>query len=339
MQTLRQMAVLIGCFLGGFLAVQLAQATWTTPRTWVTGEVVGAGQVNTHVRDNLTYLYNALTSLDASDTTSGVFDVARIPDLGAGTITSGTFGQARLAADSVGTSQVRTAIGSTTGSQVSFADGQDGDSTGQVRHLFALHDYAFMPSIACAQAADEDGLAGRLSPYQEQGSGSAPTDTVGRFAMDGDCSTVRWRYLTSSDTPSIWVVSDRTTGAVLAVWEAEDPLVPGDTQTPLVADDPTHRVVNVGVPSLAVITTLYDALTTGAQADLITKIDAYVAGERGWLSAVTTLADVATIETRYEPSGRQWAMRFLAEVQGIAVTDLYRTALRVDPLNTWAIAR
>ena len=135
------------------------------------------------------------------------------------------------------------------------------------------------------------------------------------------------------------MVSDRTTGAVLAVWEAEDPLVPGDTQTPLVADDPTHRVVNVGVPSLAVITTLYDALTTGAQADLITKIDAYVAGERGWLSAVTTLADVATIETRYEPSGRQWAMRFLAEVQGIAVTDLYRTALRVDPLNTWAIAR
>ena len=331
----------IGGITGAFIAVgiSLLAQSWTTPRTWVTGEVVSAGQLNTHVRDNLSYLYTALTSLDASDTTSGVFDVARIPDLGAGTITSGTFGQARLAANSVGTSQVRTAIGSTTGSKVSFADGQDGDSTGQVRYLFALHDYAFMPSIACAQAADEDGFVGRLSPYQEKGSGSAPTDTVGRFAMEGSCSTVRWRYLTSSDTPSIWVVSDRTTGAVLAVWEAEDPLVPGDTQTPLVADDPTHRVVNVGVPSLAVITTLYDALTTGAQADLITKIDAYVAGERGWLSAVTTLADLATIDTRYEPSGRQWAMRLLAEVRGVGVTALYRTELAVDPAtDTWVVA-
>ena len=47
--------------------------------------------------------------------------------------------------------------------------------------------------------------------------------------------------------------------------------------------------------------------------------------------AVTTLADLATIEPRYEPSGRQWAMRLLAAVQDLAVTELYR-ALGVDPL-------
>ena len=50
----------IGGITGAFIAVGislLAQATWTTPRTWVTGEVVGAGQFNTHVRDNLQYLY------------------------------------------------------------------------------------------------------------------------------------------------------------------------------------------------------------------------------------------------------------------------------------------
>lgn len=29
---------------------------WTTPRTWTTGEVVTAAQMNTHVRDNLAYL-------------------------------------------------------------------------------------------------------------------------------------------------------------------------------------------------------------------------------------------------------------------------------------------
>lgn len=32
-------------------------ANWTTPRTWVTGEVVTAALMNTHVRDNTTYLY------------------------------------------------------------------------------------------------------------------------------------------------------------------------------------------------------------------------------------------------------------------------------------------
>jgi hypothetical protein len=32
---------------------------WTTPRTWVAGETHTAAQHNTHVRDNLNYLYGA----------------------------------------------------------------------------------------------------------------------------------------------------------------------------------------------------------------------------------------------------------------------------------------
>jgi hypothetical protein len=31
---------------------------WTTPRTWVTGELVPASTMNTHVRDNVQYLYD-----------------------------------------------------------------------------------------------------------------------------------------------------------------------------------------------------------------------------------------------------------------------------------------
>ena len=31
---------------------------WTTPRTWVAGEVVTASQLNAHVRDNLNFLLN-----------------------------------------------------------------------------------------------------------------------------------------------------------------------------------------------------------------------------------------------------------------------------------------
>jgi len=33
---------------------------WTTPRTWTTGELVTAAMMNTHVRDNENYLYDAL---------------------------------------------------------------------------------------------------------------------------------------------------------------------------------------------------------------------------------------------------------------------------------------
>lgn len=31
---------------------------WTTPRTWVLGEIITAAIMNTHVRDNLNYMYN-----------------------------------------------------------------------------------------------------------------------------------------------------------------------------------------------------------------------------------------------------------------------------------------
>ena len=148
----------------------------------------------------------------------------------------------------------------------------------------------------------------------------------------------RWRYVTASDSPSVWAVVDPT-GTVISLWEAEDPLSPGDTVAPLVADDPTHRVVNVGVPSLAVIRALAEALPAVQQTAFFTQLDAYVAGERGWHAGVTALADLATLAPRYEPSGRQWAMRVLAEVMGLGVTELYRTRLRVHPLtDTWGVA-
>lgn len=43
---------------------------WTTPRTWVTGELVTASILNTHVRDDLSYLKNAPT-FDGAVTVTG----------------------------------------------------------------------------------------------------------------------------------------------------------------------------------------------------------------------------------------------------------------------------
>ncbi len=36
---------------------------WTTPKTWTTGELVTAAQLNTHIRDNLNALFNPVTGV------------------------------------------------------------------------------------------------------------------------------------------------------------------------------------------------------------------------------------------------------------------------------------
>lgn len=57
-------------------------AIWTTPRTWVTGEVITAAQLNAHVRDNFDYCRQRLdaarplataTSIAVHSTTSTTF--------------------------------------------------------------------------------------------------------------------------------------------------------------------------------------------------------------------------------------------------------------------------
>ena len=42
--------------------------TWTTPKTWVTGEALTASDLNTHVRDNLDYLKDAIDDLTSPPT-------------------------------------------------------------------------------------------------------------------------------------------------------------------------------------------------------------------------------------------------------------------------------
>ena len=53
---------------------------WTTPRTWVTGELVTAALLNTHIKDNLAYLKNS-PDFDGSITVAGS---AKVGGTGAG---------------------------------------------------------------------------------------------------------------------------------------------------------------------------------------------------------------------------------------------------------------
>ena len=286
-----------------------------------------------------------LTGLDAGQITSGAFGSARIATnaVGASEIAANAVGASEIAANAVGASEIAAnAVGASeiAANAVGAAElrtaSANTSGTGTTR--ITMHEYSFVPSVDISTSNNCDTRdETRLQPYPTTGS----TSTSGTFTVraSGQCTvTARWRYITTSDTPSVWAVVDPT-GAVVSLWEAEDPISPGDTVAPLVADDPTHRVVNMGVPSLAVLTALAEALPAAQQTAFLTRLDTYVADTRGWHAGVTALADLATIAPRYEPSGRQWAMRLLAEVQGLAEAELYRTALEVDPLtDTWVVA-
>lgn len=62
---------------------------WTTPRTWTTTELVTAAMMNTHVRDNLSFLAG---TVGASNTDSRTFTNTAYADLDALTGGAGTMG-------------------------------------------------------------------------------------------------------------------------------------------------------------------------------------------------------------------------------------------------------
>jgi hypothetical protein len=51
---------------------------WSTPRTYVTGELITAAILNTHIRDQLTYLYGARGVATMHFTSSNVSNVLTI---------------------------------------------------------------------------------------------------------------------------------------------------------------------------------------------------------------------------------------------------------------------
>ena len=258
-----------------------------------------------------------IPGLPASQTTSGTFSTARIPNLNASKINAGIFDAARIPEiedDAVGRDQLRTA---------------SMNQSGTSRFYYPGNGYAFWPVPTgdenCSLNTASTGDAGRWVWRND----------TGGTCDDGSIS-MTMRYLTSSDTPSLWVVLDAS-GAVTDFWEAEDPISTGDTVPPLGTDEPGHTVVDVGLPSLAVIESVYTAaLTSDQRTAALTCTGDYVT-KRGWLTTFTTLADLATIEARYRPSGRQWAMRCGAQASNEGVPTFYQGALVVSS-GVWSVA-
>src|SRR5688500_15076466 len=44
---------------------------WSSPRTWITGEIATAAQFNAHVRDNIDHVYGSVTTFSPTVTQSG----------------------------------------------------------------------------------------------------------------------------------------------------------------------------------------------------------------------------------------------------------------------------
>ena len=127
----------------------------------------------------------------------------------------------------IGVGNLKTATGSTSVSGVSDAD-------------VALNDYSFFPSFT-SSGAD------RTEHHAFYDSGD-PGDTVARFHLTinpANTHVIRWRYMTASDNPQIWVAYDNATGAIKAVWASDDPIagdkpglvVPGCTITRFMPND------------------------------------------------------------------------------------------------------
>lgn len=213
---------------------------------------------------------------------------------------------------------------------VGIAQLKFGTNTASGEDIFATNAYSMTPYWVSGAAC---GL--RLTTRPEFGSGIHGYNP--NFC--DNTSTYGWRFFTASDTPSVWVVVSDAGGSIRSMWEGEDPISVGDTVSPLglPEDDndviiPGYTAVNVGLPSLAVIERLYASIPRAA---LACTRD-YVTG-RGWLDSLSTLADLATITARYEPSGRQWAMRCGAQASDKAVTDFYLDNLVVDA-GVWVVA-
>jgi len=81
-----------------------------------------------------------------------------------------------------------------------------------------MHDYCFFPNLYT------EGLDVVFRGYTPE-----QTDRVGRLKIHNTHTSsyrqyaVRWRYITASNNPQIWVVQDPVTGEIIGIWQADDP--------------------------------------------------------------------------------------------------------------------
>lgn len=135
---------------------------------------------------------------------------------------------AQGAAPLFGTAALRTATGSSSSSLV---------ANGFVR--VTMNDYSFFPNIQNISNVASLGI----SPFPTP---SDAGDTVGQLLVQNTGASaydyvIRWRYVTGSDAPRIWVIADGA-GTIQHVWASDDP-TGNDITTPVEPHDMTGLTV------------------------------------------------------------------------------------------------
>ena len=340
----------IGAVVAAGVSVLLAQTpTWSTPRTWATDDLLTATQFNAQFRDNLLWLRQdaQLTGtpalLDLGCGTLGTNEVlfsdctwATIPDqtpandsITTVKLADDAVTQPKIANDAVGVAQLHLSSGTMSwmGSAI----------------FFDIDRYAYLPR---SSTGTSDQSRCRIDPRSNTIASTTSSRVSGSMTTGTDTCTANWDYVAASDNPSVWAVTRDTDGAVVALRESEDVTADQPVSVPYDDNDnplPGYTVIDVGLPSLAVIELVYATLTATERTVALRSTGDYVTG-RGWLESFATLADLSSIETRYEPSGRQWAMRCAANAAvGVSgchdapVTTFYLGALVVSS-GVWAVA-
>lgn len=157
------------------------------------------------------------------------------------TLTNKTLTAPTVTGNTIGTGALKTSTGSASGTL------NAGTSVN-----ISMNDYAFFPHTSYT------GTNALTSGYWKMSNAADGGTTVGTLTLynaDGlnnHTYVVRWRYVTASDNPVIWVLSEPSTGAIMSVWASDDPIpgnAPGLTQGGLM----TSRFIASDLESLAAL--------------------------------------------------------------------------------------
>ena len=312
---------------------------------------------------NLADYMQVEVELSANRVTSDTFNTARIPTLTLSKITDSGTAASRNVGTSSGNVPVLDAGGHIENDRLSgiprtalsFASGTASvpttGSTTTNNVVFTTPAYAFRPTPYWERTGDTAAhfrfeYRGVELPTSDDREHRWRIISTGSANTRSGIGTAPWLYLSTSDRPSVWVrqarvstyddetetwtETDALVPGVWNIWIAEDPLVDGDTRSPLSG----AGAVNIGLPSDTILSTLMATLPTALaawRANLIT---------RKWAVAppASYAGTIALVSERYAPAARLWAMRAIAEADGIGEADAYLTLLQVGPNDTWELA-
>jgi hypothetical protein len=199
------------------------------------------------------------------------------------------------------------------------------------------NDYSFSPSLTDTGSAPHC--------YIPQLSTSDPSNTIMAFRLhsfycdSGSASngtaTARWRYITASDHPTIWLVVNADGTITATGWEAEDPIeqtaYPANPN-PLAGTDlkPGQYFFNPVPLTVDELKILFAKFPQSDIASVMADLKSYIVDNRDWLSSFTSLDDINNITERYQPAAREWAFRYLASHYNLATTLGMMVFLKVN---------